>query len=65
MLAWDSHGRIRLSDEMLDHARVSRELVLLATLHGFEIWSWDVYTTRDQERESAESIQRALRAVGL
>ncbi|MFO1490606.1 MAG: hypothetical protein U1F77_07080 [Kiritimatiellia bacterium] len=36
---WDSQGRIRIRDELLEEAGLKSEIVMLGVLSGIELWS--------------------------
>lgn len=62
LIAWDAHGRIRLSDAMLQHARIRREVRLIGAIDHFEIRSTDAPAP---EPETSERLREAMRAIGL
>lgn len=39
MLVWDAQGRIRIGDNLLAHAEVKEQVVLVGTLTRIELWS--------------------------
>ena len=39
MLVWDAQGRIRVGDNLLAHAEVKEQVVLVGTLTRIELWS--------------------------
>jgi MraZ protein len=39
LLVWDAQGRIRLGDNLLAHAEVKSQVVLVGTLTRIELWS--------------------------
>ena len=39
LVPWDSAGRIRIKDELLEYAALTTEVVLVGTFDGFEIWN--------------------------
>jgi MraZ protein len=39
MLVWDAQGRIRIRDNLLAHAEVREQVVLVGTLTRIELWS--------------------------
>ena len=41
LVPWDSQGRIRIKDELLDYADLLNQVVLVGTFDGFELWSPD------------------------
>ncbi|MDD4872830.1 MAG: hypothetical protein PHR77_19940 [Kiritimatiellae bacterium] len=41
LVAWDSQGRIRIKDELLDFAGLIDQVVMVGTFHSFELWNPD------------------------
>ncbi|RKX43124.1 MAG: hypothetical protein DRP64_08695 [Verrucomicrobia bacterium] len=39
MLVWDAQGRVRISENLLAHAEVKSQVVLVGTLTRIELWS--------------------------
>ena len=39
MLVWDAQGRLRIADNLLAHAEVKNQVVLVGTLTRIELWS--------------------------
>ena len=39
MLVWDAQGRLRIADNLLAHAEVKSQVVLVGTLTRIELWS--------------------------
>lgn len=39
MLVWDAQGRIRIGENLLAHAEVKEQVVLVGTLTRIELWS--------------------------
>ena len=63
-LSWDSAGRIRIKDDLLDYAGLSRKVVLVGALDRIELWSpeeWDVVDSEGGE----VSLEEAVRYVKL
>jgi MraZ protein len=40
---WDSAGRIRVKDELLDYAGLKDQVVLVGTIDHFEVWSPELW----------------------
>ena len=63
LLSWDSQGRIRIKDRLLDFAGLSDRVVLVGALDRFELWNPDLREAAgvlDQER-----LEEAARYVGF
>lgn len=41
LVPWDSQGRIRIKDDLLDYAELVNQVVLVGTFDGIELWSPD------------------------
>lgn len=41
LVAWDSQGRIRIKDDLLNFADLKDQIVLVGAFHSFELWSPD------------------------
>lgn len=41
LVPWDSQGRVRIKDELLEYAELINVVVLVGTFDGFELWSPD------------------------
>lgn len=64
LVPWDSQGRIRVKDELLDFAGISSHAMLVGTFDGFEIWDPD--TWRELEGSVDQSgLGEAARYVGF
>ena len=51
LVTWDTQGRIRIKDELLDYAQVTSQVVLVGAFVKFELWApelWEVSGTVDQ-----------------
>jgi len=60
---WDSAGRIRIKDDLLEYAGLSDQVVLAGMIEGFELWSperWKAVRSTD-----AVSLGEAARHVGF
>lgn len=57
MLVWDAQGRIRIGDNLLAHAEVKEQVVLVGTLTRIELWSLENFDLAlPQDSSSAENI---------
>ena len=59
----DSQGRIGLTEELLRHAGVGKEAVLVGMLTRFEIWSPERWAEVD--RNAMQNFSEAAKQVGL
>lgn len=64
LVPWDSQGRIRIKDELLDFAGVTNQVVLVGTFDGFEIWNPDLWNKVNGEVD-ASGLGEAARYVGF
>ena len=63
LVSWDSQGRIRIKDELLDFAELSDQVVLVGAFDTFELWNPDTFS--QSGGMDRESIQEAARYVGF
>ncbi|MCF7818316.1 MAG: hypothetical protein K9M54_10585 [Kiritimatiellales bacterium] len=57
MLVWDAQGRIRIGDNLLAHAEVKEQVVLVGTLTRIELWSLENFDLAlPQDSSAAENI---------
>jgi MraZ protein len=59
----DKQGRISLTDELLRHAGIEREAVLVGVLTRFEIWSPARFA--EVERDTTAVFAEAAKQLGL
>jgi MraZ protein len=60
----DKQGRVNLTDELLKHAGVDRDAVLVGTMNKFNIWSPE-RLAQMQTRASGENPGDLMRRIGL
>lgn len=63
LATWDSQGRIRVKDELLDYAKLSSQVLLVGVFDRFELWNpeqWKASTAGDPA-----SLNDAARYVGF
>ncbi|MFC1452563.1 division/cell wall cluster transcriptional repressor MraZ [Verrucomicrobiota bacterium] len=63
LVSWDSQGRIRVSDLLLDFAGLADRVVMLGAFVKFELWNPDRY--RERGEASPEQLQEATTKVGF
>jgi len=57
MLVWDAQGRIRISEDLLAHAEVKDQVVLVGTLTRIELWSVENFDLAlPQDSAAAEDV---------
>lgn len=39
LVPWDTQGRIRIKDELLEYAGLTEQVIMLSALDSFELWS--------------------------
>lgn len=61
--ACDGQGRIGLTEELLQHAGIDNEAVLVGVLTKFEVWA--PARLADQERQAAQNFAEAAKQLGL
>lgn len=60
---WDSAGRIRINDSLLEHARLSDQVVLVGAIDHFELWSPERWSQVGST--GAADLGEAARYVGF
>lgn len=57
MMTWDAQGRIRIGENLLAHAEVKEQVVLVGTLTRIELWSVENFDLAlPQESSVAENV---------
>ncbi len=62
-VTWDAQGRIRIKDDLLDHANIRNEVTLLGAIDRIEIW--DPETLDRTGLVAAEQFEEAAKHVGF
>jgi len=63
LVDWDTQGRIRIKDELLDFAELADQVILVGVFHSFELWSPDNFKkVSDSDRGT---ILEAAQYVGF
>jgi MraZ protein len=60
---WDSQGRIRIKDKLLDLADLTSDVIFVGTLNCFELWNPDALAKLKTEK--APSLEDALENLGI
>ncbi len=63
LLTWDTQGRMRIKDELLDSASIKNRVVLVGNFRFFELWSPDVLKRSGVMDKT--NIAEAVRHVGF
>lgn len=61
----DAHGRVRVTDSLLDYAGIRDEAVLVGVAGRFELWNPGTWNTLQQSRLSPDSLREAASFIGL
>ena len=64
LVPWDSQGRIRIKDDLLEYAGLSNEVVMAGTFDGFELWSPEKWKEKTGPIDPAKMAE-AARYVGF
>ncbi len=57
MLVWDTQGRVRIGENLLAHAEVKQQVVLVGTLTRIELWSAENFDLAlPQDSSTAEDV---------
>ena len=60
----DKQGRINLPDDLLKHAGIDRDVVLVGTLNKFVLWSADRWAPMDP-KTNGDNLGDLMKQVGL
>ena len=63
LVSWDSQGRIRVKDDLLEFAQLKAQVTLVGAFDCFEMWNPD--NLGDLGGSDPERIQEAARYVGF
>jgi len=63
LVAWDSQGRIRIKDELLEFAGLVNQVVMVGAFNSFELWHPDNW--RKMSGPEGGDIHEAARYVGF
>lgn len=63
LVAWDSQGRIRIKDELLNFAGLVDQVIMAGTFHSFELWNPDNWNKVSGEDRG--TIHEAAQYVGF
>jgi len=63
LVSWDTQGRIRIKDELLEFARLEDQVILVGAFDSFELWNPDSF--REVGGMDRIGIQDAARYVGF
>ncbi len=64
LVPWDSQGRIRVKDDLLDYAGITNQAMLVGTFDGFEIWNPETWATMEGSVDQ-DGLGEAARYVGF
>jgi MraZ protein len=64
LVPWDSQGRIRIKDDLLDFAELANQVILVGTFDGFELWSPDKWKQQIGSTDQT-GLGEAARYVGF
>lgn len=60
----DSNGRIVLPQQILDYAKIKRDVVIIGAGDHIQIWNADLWRENEKERD-IDKIRRNLASIGL
>jgi MraZ protein len=66
LVSWDSQGRIRIKDNLMDFAGLKDEVVMVGAIDRIELWSPDAATAmwREADLSDAAIDQKVLKEAG-
>ena len=56
---WDSQGRIRVGDDLLDYAGLMNQVVMVGIGNRFELWSPDQWKEQNSQVEPSNFVEAA------
>jgi len=63
LVAWDSQGRIRIKDELLNFAGLVNQVIMIGAFQSFELWSPDYF--KEIKTANVGDIEEAARYIGF
>ena len=63
-IPWDSQGRMRVNDDLLEYAELTNQVVLVGVGNRFELWSPDIWKEQ-QESMDQPSFMEAAQYIGF
>jgi MraZ protein len=64
MLTWDAAGRLRVNDELLKHASLTGQVLLVGALERFELWEPEQWKQLEETVDSTVMMS-AFQSTGL
>jgi MraZ protein len=64
-VSWDSQGRVRIKDELLAHAGITRNVVLSGAFDRFELWAPEEFKKMQEDGDDPSKLAQAARYVGF
>ncbi len=64
-LPWDSQGRIRIPDHLLEKASLTQEIYMNGAKDRFELWRPDLRETYRKVSESSMTLSQAAKLLGF
>ena len=64
LVTWDTQGRIRIKDELLEHAQLTDLVVMAGAFEKFELWSPELWKAANAVVDQA-TMDDATRYVGF
>jgi MraZ protein len=64
LLSWDVQGRIRVKDELLAHARIADEVMLVSHFDGFELWNPRLWEAAAR-KVTAQDLRKGSEQIGF
>lgn len=64
LVPWDSQGRVRIKDELLEFAQLTNQVVLTGTFDGFELWNPEQWNKQVGSTDQ-QYLKEAARYVGF
>jgi len=64
LLTWDAAGRLRVRDELLKHAGLTGQVMLVGAFERFELWEPEQWKQQEGAVDST-AMKKAVQSIGL
>lgn len=64
LVEWDGNGRVRVKDSLLEHAGIGDQVMLVGSMHHFELWDPEQWQQEKQAVEKGD-FEELARYLGL
>ena len=64
LVTWDTQGRIRIKDDLLEYANLTEQIVLIGAFEKFELWSPALWKASNDAVDQS-TVEESTRYVGF